>query len=331
MAHLELLGIGKAFGGRPVLSEVSFAAEAGAFVVLVGPSGCGKSTLLRILAGLEAADAGEIRLGGERLDRIEAGRRDLAMVFQDYALYPHMTVAENLAFPLKVRRAPRAEREARVAETAAMLGLGEVLDRRPAQLSGGQRQRVAIGRALVRRPSLFLFDEPLSNLDAQLRAQMRVELAALHRSLGTTTVHVTHDQAEAMTLADRLVVLNQGRIQQAGPPLELYRDPANRFVGAFLGQPGMAFLEGRLIRDPVPAFLSGGLRLEGLGPGLPEGPAALGLRPEALSLVPAGEGDLPGQVALVEALGPACHVFVDTGAARLVALADAAPGLAPGD
>ncbi|MDR3374956.1 MAG: ABC transporter ATP-binding protein [Ancalomicrobiaceae bacterium] len=242
MARVELNGLRKAFGAQEVLSPIDLVVEEGEFVVLVGPSGCGKSTLLRCIAGLEPASGGEIRIGGRDVTHAEPVERGIAMVFQSYALYPHMTVAENIGFGLRIAKRPKAEIVARVREVAALLQLGHLLDRKPKALSGGQRQRVAIGRALARKPPIFLFDEPLSNLDAGLRAEMRVELARLHGELGNTMIYVTHDQVEAMTLADRIVILNAGHIEQVGSPLDLYNHPACRFVAGFLGQPPMNFL-----------------------------------------------------------------------------------------
>ncbi|MGH6958995.1 MAG: ABC transporter ATP-binding protein, partial [Dongiaceae bacterium] len=235
MAFLDIRGVKKRFGAVEVLKGIDVAVEAGAFLVLVGPSGCGKSTLLNMIAGLDHISEGEIRINGARVNDLHPSKRDIAMVFQSYALYPNMTVAQNTAFGLEMRGVPKAERDRVIAEVAKMLQIEHLLDRRPGQLSGGQRQRVAMGRALVRQPQVFLFDEPLSNLDAKLRGQMRKEIAALHRQLGTTSIYVTHDQTEAMTLGDRIVVMNGGRVEQVGPPMELYRSPANRFVAGFLG------------------------------------------------------------------------------------------------
>jgi multiple sugar transport system ATP-binding protein len=255
MSSVSLNDVRKVYGGpggHVAVEGATFHVEDGEFVVLVGPSGCGKSTTLRMIAGLETATSGEIRIGDRVVNDVQPQDRDIAMVFQSYALYPHMTVGENLAFGLKLRKTPRSDVEARVTRAAEILGIDSILDRRPKQLSGGQRQRVALGRAIVRDPQVFLFDEPLSNLDAKLRVQMRAELSALHRRLGATMIYVTHDQVEAMTLGDRIVVLNDGVIQQVDTPLALYDRPANRFVAGFLGSPSMNFVEGELVRDGGP-------------------------------------------------------------------------------
>ena len=250
MSQVELIDVSKRFDdGTTAVEGFSLAVEAGELVVLVGPSGCGKSTLLRLIAGLEETSGGRIRIGGREMEGVPPQQRELAMVFQNYALYPHMTVRGNLEFPLKMMRLSKGERAARVAETAELLGLGELLDRRPKELSGGQRQRVAMGRAVVRRPRLLLMDEPLSNLDAKLRVRLRAEIAALQKRLGTTLLYVTHDQAEAMTLGDRVVVVRDGRIQQQGAPLEVYHRPANRFVAGFLGSPGMNLFPCTLVEE----------------------------------------------------------------------------------
>jgi multiple sugar transport system ATP-binding protein len=246
MASLQLHQVVKRFGATTVIHEVDLAVKDGEFVVFVGPSGCGKSTLLRMIAGLESVSAGDILIDGKRVNDISAAQRGLAMVFQSYALYPHMSVYQNLAFGLENLGTARAEIDSKVQAAAKMLRLDKLLERRPTQLSGGQRQRVAIGRAIVRNPTVFLFDEPLSNLDAELRVQMRSEIIALHRRLGTTMVYVTHDQVEAMTMADRIVVLRDGRAEQVGTPLELYNHPANRFVAGFIGSPQMNFLTARI-------------------------------------------------------------------------------------
>src|SRR6187401_2301461 len=250
MATIELERITKAYGnGFVAVDDVSLSIADGEFIVLVGPSGCGKSTLLRTVAGLEEATAGEVRIDGVDVTDLAPRRRDIAMVFQSYALYPHMSVRENMAYGLKVRRAPKAEIRRRVEEVAGMLGLTELLDRKPAQLSGGQRQRVAMGRAIVREPRAFLMDEPLSNLDANLRVGMRAEISELQRSLGVTTIYVTHDQVEAMTMGDRVAVMRKGELQQAAEPQELYDHPVNLFIAGFIGSPAMNMLEATLRRD----------------------------------------------------------------------------------
>lgn len=253
MADIRLESVTKSYapGGSNAVDNVSLTVNDGSFTVLVGPSGCGKSTTLRMVAGLEEVTSGQIAIGGRRVNDVAPRDRDIAMVFQNYALYPHMTVRQNLGFALKMRKVPRQEIEKRVGAVAQTLGLVEFLDRKPGQLSGGQRQRVAVGRAIVREPKAFLFDEPLSNLDARLRVSTRAELKALHQRLRTTTLYVTHDQEEAMTLGDQVVVMARGKVQQAGPPMEIYRRPANRFVAGFLGTPPMNFLEGEFNR-PAP-------------------------------------------------------------------------------
>jgi multiple sugar transport system ATP-binding protein len=246
MSHVELDAITKSFGAVEVLPPLSLTIKKGEFVVLVGPSGCGKTTTLRILAGLETATSGRVRIQGRDVTDARPGERNIAMVFQNYALYPHMTVRENIGYAMKVHGTPRAEIDARVDEAAKLLSLDPYLDRKPKNLSGGQRQRVAIGRALVRQPAVFLFDEPLSNLDAKLRVEMRTEIKLLQRRLGTTAVYVTHDQVEAMTMADRVVVMRGGRIEQAADPITLYERPANRFVANFIGSPAMNFFDVRI-------------------------------------------------------------------------------------
>lgn len=299
MATVEFLHIHKTYpDGTQALEDLNLKVAEGEMMVLVGPSGCGKSTSLRLLAGLEPVSGGELLIGGERVNERPPQHRDIAMVFQNYALYPHMTVRRNLAFPLQMLKLTKAEIAKRIEETAQLLGLAELLERRPRQLSGGQRQRVAMGRAMVRQPLVFLMDEPLSNLDAKLRTQIRAEIADLQKRLRITTIYVTHDQVEAMTLGDRIAVLNAGRLQQVGPPQELYEHPANAFVAAFLGNPGMNIFPARLSRDSgVLQLESGGWRipLEQLlarKPGLEEfleRPILAGLRPEAFSpeLMPA--------------------------------------------
>jgi multiple sugar transport system ATP-binding protein len=318
MATLELDKAVKRFGDAEVVHGVDLRVESGEFCVFVGPSGCGKSTLLRMIAGLETISGGEVRIDGRRVNELSAAQRGLAMVFQSYALYPHMTVRQNLAFGLENLRTPKAEIERRVAEAARMLQIEPLLGRRPRQLSGGQRQRVAIGRAVVREPKIFLFDEPLSNLDAELRVQMRVELAALHDRLGNTMVYVTHDQVEAMTMADKIVVLRAGQVEQVGAPLDLYNRPANRFVAGFIGSPRMNFLEGR-IGGAGPAGVT--VEIPGLPPvavaadgsGSREGePAVLGVRPEHVRLLPdGGDGTAAAVVHTTEQLGSDSYLYCE--------------------
>jgi len=313
MADVELTGVRKSFGATTILHELSLTVRSGEFMVLVGPSGCGKSTLLRLVAGLEEASAGSVSIGGRRVDGVSPKDRGVAMVFQSYALYPHMTVRENMGFALKLSGLPAAEIEARTSEAARALSLETQLDKKPGQLSGGQKQRVAMGRAMMRRPAVFLFDEPLSNLDAQLRVQMRAEIARLHRRLKSTVLYVTHDQVEAMTLADRIAVLRGGRIEQVGAPLEVYHDPRTRFVASFIGTPAMNFLPASLAPKGA----------------APAGAAELGLRPEnaRLSSAPGAVRLGAGEVALVEPLGASALVHVRLGEREVVVetRADAAP------
>ncbi|GMV46503.1 MAG: sugar ABC transporter ATP-binding protein [Pseudomonadota bacterium] len=303
---LELKGVGKAFGAVRVVQELDLAVQQGEFVVLLGASGCGKSTVLRMIAGLDEVSEGRIFIHGRDVTDLAPMRRDIAMVFQAYALYPHMDVAHNMGFALELAGAGRAEIEQRVRKAAEILNIGHLLGRKPRELSGGQRQRVAIGRCIVREPSVFLFDEPLSNLDAKLRAHMRTELAMLHARLGKTTVYVTHDQVEAMTLASRIVILDKGSIQQVGTPHEVFNRPANLFVAGFIGMPGMNLLEGRVAwRDGAPLLAGPGfawpLRLDAAA--APEGRELVaGLRPQALRPA-AGAGLLQLQVDVVEYLG----------------------------
>jgi sn-glycerol 3-phosphate transport system ATP-binding protein len=298
MAEVEIRGVHKSYNKVPTVHGVDLKIENGEFVVLLGPSGCGKSTLLRMIAGLEEITGGEIAIDGKVVNKLEPRERGCAMVFQNYALYPHMTVAENIGYALKVAGMRKAERLAKIQAVAQSLGLQEMLDRKPGTLSGGQRQRVAIGRAMIRSPKVFLFDEPLSNLDAKLRAQMRIEIRRLHQKLGATSVFVTHDQVEAMTLADRLVVLNQGRIEQIGTPTEVYRRPASRFVAGFIGAPAMNFMAGVMAPDGRIAIGSGPV---GSTLGMP---ITIGVRPDEIKLVEAPlKGTLDFVVELVEELG----------------------------
>ncbi len=314
MAQVTLSGVEKVYrGGVRAVRDLNLRIEDGRFVALVGPSGCGKSTTLRMIAGLEPVTAGVVSIGGRPVNGLPPRDRDVAMVFQNYALYPHMTARQNLAFGLKLRKTPREEIERRVRAAAALLGLDACLDRRPGALSGGQRQRVALGRAIVREPACFLFDEPLSNLDAPLRAAMRSELKALHRRLRTTTVYVTHDQEEAMTLGDMVVVMAEGAVQQAGTPAEVYRSPVNRFVAGFVGAPPMNFLDG-VLQEAEDAVVWRERAGQGLSVVLPQplaGPArrglgaprVLGVRPGAVTVGPVGPDAAPCEVASIEPLG----------------------------
>ena len=290
MAKVELKGLTKRFGTVQVINGVDFTVPDGSFTVMVGPSGCGKSTILRMIAGLEDVTAGQIFIGDEDVTHLDPVDRGIAMVFQSYALYPHMTVAENIGFSLTISKTPKEERIRRIRDAAAILQLEDLLDRRPRELSGGQRQRVAIGRAIVRNPKVFLFDEPLSNLDASLRAQMRVEIAELHAKLGATMIYVTHDQVEAMTMADTIVILDGGSVQQVGNPMDLYQRPANPFVAGFIGSPRMNFIEGKTAQK--------------YGAGL------IGVRPEHIN-VSKDDGQWTGKIRYVERLGADTLLYVD--------------------
>jgi multiple sugar transport system ATP-binding protein len=320
MAYLQLQGVEKSFGAVHTIKGIDLAIEKGEFVVFVGPSGCGKSTLLRLIAGLETIDSGTLMLDGRDITELPSSKRDLAMVFQSYALYPHMTVADNMSFALRLAKVDAKTIAEKVDRAAQILNLKPYLQRTPKELSGGQRQRVAIGRAIVRSPKVFLFDEPLSNLDAALRGQTRIEIARLHRDLGATTVYVTHDQVEAMTLADRVVVLRDGCIEQVGTPLQLYDRPANQFVAQFIGTPQMNVIAAA----QVP-------KLKALVQAVPDG-GYVGLRPENVSLQPAGQGQVQGRVELVEALGAETLIYVSTeGGAQLVARQNTRTPLRAGD
>ncbi|MGO7031555.1 sn-glycerol-3-phosphate ABC transporter ATP-binding protein UgpC [Rhizobium ruizarguesonis] len=328
MTSLELRQINKNYGAYHALRGIDLSVAQGEFIVMVGPSGCGKSTLLKSIAGLEEISSGQILINGRDVSNQEPGDRGIAMVFQSYALYPHMTVAENMGFGLRMAKRPKAEIEAAVARAAKILRITDQLEKRPKQLSGGQRQRVAIGRAITRSPDVFLFDEPLSNLDAALRTQMRVELSSLHAELGATMVYVTHDQVEAMTMATRIVVLNQGVIEQVGSPLELYRNPDNLFVAGFLGAPRMNFLgvtvdevSGRNITVSAPGLVPVTVELAEATV-LPKGASlTLGVRPENISMVADGAqgGAINGQVRLVEHLGRETILYIDAGNLRTIA------------
>jgi lactose/L-arabinose transport system ATP-binding protein len=310
MAELEITSVSKSFGAVEVLRDVNLKIRSGEFVVFVGPSGCGKSTLLRMITGLETESSGDIHIDGKRVNDVDPAKRGTAMVFQSYALYPHMTVAENMGFGLKMAGEPKAVIREKVAQATGILRLEQLLDRRPGQLSGGQKQRVAIGRAIVRNPKVFLFDEPLSNLDAELRVQMRAELIDLHRRLGATMIYVTHDQVEAMTLADRIVVMHGGVVQQYGRPLDLYDDPDNRFVAGFIGSPKMNFLDAAVNEagtDHVTLGDIGGsgrtLRLPFRGFDASVKQVVLGVRPEHVRLGSGGPDELPVTVSFAEELG----------------------------
>ncbi len=309
MTHaLELKAIRKSFGEVDVIHGIDLHMEDGEFVVFVGPSGCGKSTLLRLIAGLDDPTSGDILLQGKRVNGVPASERGLSMVFQSYALYPHMTVRQNLSFGLENIRMPRAEIDRRVEHAARLLQIDPLLKRRPGQLSGGQRQRVAIGRAIVREPVIFLFDEPLSNLDAELRLQMRVEISDLHAKLGNTMIYVTHDQIEAMTMADRIVVLRAGRVEQVGKPLDLYNHPANRFVAGFIGAPQMNFLAGTL--DGTALTLDCGLvRQVPVAPAPAPVPVTFGIRPERVAVSLDGGGDMTVTVENYEQLGAVTYIY----------------------
>ncbi len=330
MATLQLKNIVKQFGDIQVIKGVDLDVNDKEFVVFVGPSGCGKSTLLRIIAGLENATSGDITIDGRRINDIGPAERGLAMVFQSYALYPHMTVEDNMGFSLRLARVPKAERRDKVMAAARVLQLEELLERKPKALSGGQRQRVAIGRAIVRNPSVFLFDEPLSNLDAALRVQMRIELARLHDELNATMIYVTHDQIEAMTMADKIVVLQKGEVEQVGSPMELYHHPRNRFVAGFIGSPTMNFLPVEFqdsTHEGVQVTLPGGktcrVPVDGTGVSVATS-LELGIRPEHLNLQE--DGPLSGRIQVIERLGGATSLYVqmDTGMVTVIADGDVA-------
>jgi sn-glycerol 3-phosphate transport system ATP-binding protein len=300
MAEISLRDVRKSYGGTAIIHGISVDIADGELIVIVGPSGCGKSTLLRMVAGLEGITAGEVHIGGRLVNALEPRERNIAMVFQNYALYPHMSVYDNMAYGLKIAGMPKAEIEQRVRKAAAMLELEPYLARRPRELSGGQRQRVAMGRAIVRSPDAFLFDEPLSNLDAKLRVQMRMEIKALQRELGTTSLYVTHDQVEAMTLADRMIVMNAGRADQIGAPLEIYDNPMTTFVAGFIGSPPMNFLK------------PGGAERAGVG--------RIGVRPEHLRVCAPGEGIATGRVRFTEALGAETLAHIATSAGEMITI-----------
>jgi multiple sugar transport system ATP-binding protein len=316
VAGVQLRNVQKVFGDVPVLRDINLQVQDGEFIVFVGPSGCGKSTLLRTIAGLEDITGGELSIGGRRVNDVPPAERGIAMVFQSYALYPHMNLYENMAFGLELAKVPKAQIEAAVQQAAKVLHIDHLLQRKPKDLSGGQRQRVAIGRAIVRKPEVFLFDEPLSNLDAALRMSMRYEFAKLHEELRTTMIYVTHDQVEAMTLADRIVVLQAGRIEQVGAPMQLYEHPCNRFVAGFIGSPRMNFIDARLLSataDEAVVELAGGERWRcavDARAGKSGDKVVLGVRPEQLSLAPA-DNALQARVSFIDRLGGNCYVYFD--------------------
>ncbi len=326
MAELSLSNIVKRYGAFEIIHGANLEVKDGEFVVFVGPSGCGKSTLLRMIAGLEDITGGELTIGGRLVNDVEPADRGIAMVFQSYALYPHLTVEENLSFGLRMNGNPKADTERRVRHVAEILQITELMKRRPKQLSGGQRQRVAIGRAIVREPQVFLFDEPLSNLDAELRVQMRVEISRLHKQLGTTMIYVTHDQTEAMTLADKIVVLRAGNIEQIGAPLDLYDDPANQFVAGFVGSPKMNFLKAEVAElqaGKATVVLSDDravrLTMPVSDPVVTSGtPITLGIRPEHFSEAGQGDADLTVAVDVAEHLGNTSYIYANLGGEQLI-------------
>jgi multiple sugar transport system ATP-binding protein len=320
MSYLQLQRVEKTFGGLRVIKGVDLIIEKGEFVVFVGPSGCGKSTLLRMIAGLTDIDGGSIHLDGRDITGLPSSKRDLAMVFQSYALYPHMSVYDNMSFALRLARADKSVIKQKVERAAQILNLTPYLQRTPRELSGGQRQRVAIGRAIVRAPKVFLFDEPLSNLDAALRGQTRVEIAKLHRELGATTIYVTHDQVEAMTLADRVVVLRDGQVEQVGSPLALYDQPANQFVAQFIGTPQMNLIDTAALPE-VKAVVGNNRTHDGF----------VGVRPENVLVRPAGEGKLAGRVELIESLGANTLIYTNVDGAQIVAAQNTRSTLHLGD
>ncbi len=334
MATVAFRNIEKSFGATKVIHGIGFDIHDGEFVVLVGPSGCGKSTLLRMLAGLEEISGGEIAIDGRVVNDMESKDRDIAMVFQSYALYPHMTVRDNMAFSLKLRREQAAAIEERVSKASKILNLDPYLHRFPRELSGGQRQRVAMGRAIVRDPKVFLFDEPLSNLDAKLRVAMRAEIKALHQRLKTTTVYVTHDQVEAMTMADRIVVMHDGRIEQIGTPLELYDRPGNLFVAQFIGSPAMNVVDGTVRRSNGRAFVeaAGGTKWPLFSGAGGDGHAVTyGIRPEHLTLAGAGDIAVPAEIIVVEPTGAETELVIQAGEAQVILRTHGRPAVNPGD
>ncbi|MBY5663202.1 ABC transporter ATP-binding protein [Rhizobium leguminosarum] len=333
---INLRNVRKFYGALEVIKGVDITVEDGEFAVFVGPSGCGKSTLLRMIAGLEGIDEGELILNGKRINDVPPDKRGIAMVFQSYALYPHMSVAENIGFSLSLKKVPEVEIRRQVEGVAEILQLTDYLDRRPAALSGGQRQRVAIGRAIIKKPALILFDEPLSNLDSALRVQMRAELQRLHRELKATVVYVTHDQVEAMTMADRIVVLNKGVVAQQGAPMDLYHQPDNEFVATFIGSPKMNVLpmtatrrDAGMVHLESPLGLS--IDLSDANGAVQQGEAKLGIRPEHLKLAPQGQGDFSAEVVIVERLGVETYLTVGSQQQPIVVRTEGDMTIRPGD
>ncbi len=320
MANLAIRDLVKTYDKVEVLHGINLEVQDGEFVVFVGPSGCGKSTTLRLIAGLEEVTSGDIEIGGRVVNNLEPKHRNIAMVFQNYAIYPHMTVRKNIGFGLRSSSAPKAEKDARIDQVADLLGMTDLLSRKPDQLSGGQRQRVAIGRAMVRDPAVFLFDEPLSNLDAQLRTQMRLEIKKLHQRVGSTIIFVTHDQVEAMTMADRIVIMKDGYIQQVGTPAEVYHNPANTFVAQFIGAPAMNMIEGE-VKENGSIQLSSGGQIDADLPAKPGQRITLGVRPEDLT-ADTSAPFLEGSVAVREPLGHETLIYVKTNAGEFIAKAD---------
>jgi ABC-type sugar transport system ATPase subunit len=326
-SSVELQNVSKKYGAIEVISDLSLVVEEGSFCALLGASGCGKSTLLRMIAGLEGISEGKALIGGTDVTNTPPAKRKVAMVFQSYALYPHLSVRDNICFSMSLAGEPKAMQNERASQVAKMLQLETLMDRKPAQLSGGQRQRVAIGRALVRNPEVFLFDEPLSNLDALLRVQMRLELAKLHKELKTTMIYVTHDQVEAMTLADKIVVLDKGKVSQVGRPLELYNTPANRFVASFIGSPAMNFIaaeaigsKGKTVQLSVPGNSKIEIQSRNVTPNLKGAKIEIGIRPEHIHLLKATDkrATLKGKTSIVEQLGNTTYAYVDTALGQLI-------------
>ncbi len=329
MANVALRELVKSFGKTEVLHGINLEVNDGEFVVLVGPSGCGKSTTLRMLAGLEEVTSGQVMIGGKVVNNLEPKERNIAMVFQNYAIYPHMSVRKNIAFGLRTSKLSKPDKEKRINDVAVMLGMSELLERRPSQLSGGQRQRVAIGRAMVRDPVVFLFDEPLSNLDAQLRTQMRLEIKKLHQRVKTTIIFVTHDQIEAMTLADRIVIMKDGHILQVGTPSQVYQEPKNIFVAQFIGAPSMNMLAGRVVDNGVALEAGPVIKIKPEGG---SGEVTVGMRPSELRPVADGKPALlEGVVSVVEPLGPETLIYADVNGVEVIATVSGRTPPGPGD